>query len=689
MTKKEAKQRIEKLREIIRHHRYLYHVLNKQEISDEALDSLKHELLMLESQFPDLVTQDSPTQRVGGKPLERFKKVPHAVPMLSIEDVFSEEEVGEWENYLKKLLVAKPADLEYSMELKIDGLAVSLIYENGVLVRGATRGDGRVGEDVTQNLKTIDSIPLRIDQFKIPLTSLEVRGEVYITKKDLELLNKERVKRGEDPYANPRNLAAGSIRQLDPSVAASRPLKFMAYGIVSPPSSLQGSHSEEHDFLKALGFVTDKTARVAHATSEVIDYWKDMAKKRASFPFEIDGVVVTINANKLREALGVVGKGMRGVRALKFSGNQTTTRVQNIVVQVGRTGAVTPVAVLNPVKVGGVTVSRATLHNEDEIRRLGVRVGDTVVIERAGDVIPSVIKVLKDLRQGKEKEFFMPQDCPVCGSVLVRSMGEVVLRCNNKLCGAQLRKNLHHFVSRKAFHIEGLGPKIIDALLDEHLIANSVDLFRLTPGDLIPLERFAEKSSNNLVESIQKRKQVLFHRFLYALGVRHLGEETARDMAEHFKTLEAVQRASKEELEVVEGVGSTVAKSVYVWFRSKENQQLIANLLAVGVQIQRNRSFTNVQDDSLRHSERSEESHQRKTFVITGSLESMTREEAKEMVRERGGVSSESVSKNTNYLVAGKDPGSKLEKAQKLGVRVLSEKEFLEYFNHSVENNNQ
>ncbi len=686
MVREEARKRVEKLKELINRHRYLYHVKDTQEISDSAFDMIKHELFSLEQQYPDLITSDSPTQRVGGQPLDKFHKVSHALPMLSIEDVFSQEELSSWEEYLLRLAEGKDVSLpsartnglEYFAELKIDGFAVSLKYKNGVFQTGATRGNGAVGEDVTQNLKTIESIPLRLEignlKLKIPVPSeVEVRGEVYMAKKDFEKFNEERKKKGEELFANPRNLAAGSIRQLDPKLAASRPLKFLAYDLVSDLG--QTLHSEEHEILQSLGFKTDSTAKVCSSIDEVVSYWNSIKQKRDSLPFMIDGVVVQVNDNKIFSKLGVAGKSPRGIRAFKFSGLQATTRVLDIQLQVGRTGAVTPVAILDPVPLAGVTVSRATLHNEDEIKRLGVRIGDTVIVERAGDVIPAVQKALPELREGAERVFHMPSRCLACGAKLVRPAGEAIWRCpNKKACPAQKRESLYHFVSKKGFNMVGLGPKIIDRLLDEHLIGNAADLFELQEGDLAPLERFAEKSSQNLIGAIQQAKHIPLSRFLVSLGIRHVGEETAIDLANHFLSLNKLKKTKKEDLEQMPDVGGVVAQSIYDWFGNKANLALVEKLLKAGVKIKNPGSklssakFANLAELSLISG---------KTFVLTGSLLSFTREEAKEKIRMAGGNVSESVSKKTDYVVAGKNPGSKLDEAKRLRVKTLSEQKFL------------
>ncbi|MCP6727004.1 MAG: NAD-dependent DNA ligase LigA [Patescibacteria group bacterium] len=674
MTKAEAQIRITKLREVIDHHRYLYLVLDKSEISDAAHDSLKHELAQLEQEYPDLITPDSPTQRVGGKALEKFQKISHKTPMLSIEDVFGKEEVDSWEEYLSRL--EKDVSFQYFGEVKIDGLAVSLRYKNGILNLAATRGNGVIGEDVTQNIKTIESIPLNLTiHNKMPTPGIqkkaeellksggiEIRGEVYMELKDFERFNKERKKKGESEYANPRNLAAGSIRQLNSKLTALRPLRFIAYGIATDIG--QETHAQEHDIMKALGFKTDNTAKVLHNIPSVLSYWEDIKKKRDTLLFQIDGVVISVNENNVFERLGVAGKGYRGMRALKFSGKQTTTKILDIRLQVGRTGAVTPVASLAPVQVGGVTISHATLHNAQEIARLGVKIGDTVIVERAGDVIPRVVEVVKDLRTGKEKTFHMPLNCPVCGVKLVRPGKEKIWRCPNKECRAKKKEFLRNFVSRKAFDIEGLGPKILERLMEENLVSLPSDIFELSEGDLTPLERFAETSSANLIESIAQAKKISLEAFIYSLGIRHVGEETAQELAFYFGSLKALKKASKEELKAVEDIGDITAEKIFSWFNSKTNIELVKRLLLSGVKI-------------INPKKRPVGALQGKTFVLTGSLDSLSRDEAKERIKSKGGKTAESVSLNTDYVVSGKDSGSKLERAKELGVRVLTEKEFI------------
>lgn len=652
MERAEAKTRILKLKKVIDHHRYLYHVLDKQEISDAALDSLKHELLQLEKLYPEFLTPDSPTQRVGGEPQKGFSKVAHEFPMLSIEDIFSQKELEDWEVYLKKL--APDEKIDYFCEPKIDGFAISLIYEAGVLKIGSTRGNGKVGEDVTQNLKTIESIPLRL-RSNLP-DIVEIRGEVYMEKKDFEKFSSD--------YANPRNLAAGSIRQLDPKIASQRPLKFLAYSLITDLG--QKKHSEEHQILKELGFKT-YPGKECQNLFDILDFWQEIVRKRDSLPFQVDGIVAVVNNNALFQKLGVVGKSPRGIRAFKFSPKQATTKIKDIKLQVGRTGAITPVAVLEPVVVGGVTVSRATLHNKDEIERLGVRIGDTVIVERAGDVIPAVSEVMKDLRTGKEKEFKFPKTCPVCGSDLRKPEDEVVWRCLNPNCQAQKREFLYHFVSGKAFDIKGLGPKIIDQLINENLVSQPADLFGLEEGDLAVLERFGQKSASNLISAIRDSTKVPLSRFIYALSIRHVGEETAIALAQHFGTIKNFEEAAEQKLPSLSLMGVEVSKSIYSWFHYKKNVKMIDDLLEAGVKIAPS------ENSSVRTGKLSG-----KTFVITGVLDSITRVEAHKKIRLLGGHPLTSVSKKTDFLVVGKNPSSKLEKAQKLGVKTITEASFLQ-----------
>ena len=674
MKKEEARERIDKLKKLINHHRYLYHVLNKQEISDEALDSLKHELYKLEQQFPDLISADSPTQRVAGKALEGFKKIRHKTPMLSIEDIFSEKELEGWQKYLKRII---DQESEYLLEAKIDGFAETLVYENGVLVQAATRGDGKIGENVTQNIKTIESIPLKLQIISLNKKNkkyiqklkelikkeiIEIRGEVYMEKKDFEKLNKEIKKIGKKAFANPRNLAAGSIRQLDPRLAASRPLKFFAYDLATDLG--QETHAQSHQALISLGFKTD-TGKVAKSLDGVIKYWQDVSKKRESFPFQIDGVVVSVNSSLVFKKLGVVGKSPRGIRAFKFPPKEVTTIIRDIKIQVGRTGAITPVAVLEPIEIDGVTVSRATLHNADEIKKLDVKINDTVSIVRAGDVIPAVIRVFKELRTGREKKFKMPQKCPSCGTSLVRSEKEVVWRCPNKNCFARKRKYFQHFISRKGFDISGLGSKTINRLIEEGLVFDPADLFQIEEKDIQPLERFAEKSAENLISAIQSKKKITLAKLIYALGIRNVGEQTAHDLAMHFSSVENLKNASFESLENIKDIGSIVAKSIHEFFQNKNNLKFIEKLKKIGIKIEIPK--IKIKKQKLKNL----------TFVLTGFLNKMTRDKAQEKIRSLGGKVSGSISKETDYLIVGEDPGSKFGKAKKIGTKLLLEQEFL------------
>ena len=653
MNKSDAAKRVAKLRAEIDRYRYQYHVLNNLEISEAALDALKHELYKLEQEYPDLVTSDSPTQRVAGKAMEGFKKVKHEVPMLSIEDAFSREEVDEWLARQKKL---RPrADFDFYADPKMDGLAVSLIYEDGIFIRGATRGDGRVGEDVTHNLRTIEAIPLTLR--KLFKGRLEVRGEVYMAKTQLERLNKVLKKRDEQVLANPRNAAAGSIRQLDPKIAAKRGLSFMGYGLLGDESLK--TCEERHDALRQFGFPINPNAKYCKTLDEVEKVFDSLQKKRDSLDYWIDGLVVNVNDDALFSSLGVVGKTPRAILAWKFPAEQGTTIVRDIRVSIGRTGVLTPVAILDPVQLVGTTVTHATLHNQDEIERLGLKIGDTVIVEKAGDVIPKVIKVLSKLRTGKEESFHMPKQCPICGSPVERREGEVATVCTNKRCFAQELQKLLHFVSKNAVDIRGLGDKIMELLLNQGLVREAADLFKLKKEDLFGLPGFAEQASSKLVEEIQSRRNIQLDRFINSLGIRHIGEETARDLVAAFGTFEKFCNATKEELTAIDGVGEVAADSIVEFFADSHEARRLYNLLeTVTVMHAAKKAAGKLSGTS---------------WVLTGALGSLSREEAKAAIRERGGEVSESVSKNTTYLVAGADPGSKFDKAKKLGVRIIDE----------------
>lgn len=689
MDRNQAKERIKKLCEEINYHRYLYHVLDRQEISDAALDSLKNELQKLEDLFPEFVTLDSPTQRVGGKPLKQFKKVRHDVPMISLNDSFTEEDLYDWEKRIKKLLpgALKP---DYFAEAKGDGFAVSLIYENGIFKTGSTRGDGAVGEDVTENLKTIDAIPLKIganlghiakkhkeiekiinssQKIKKAILSLpkiiEARGEVYMTKRAFEEINKEQKRKNLPLFANPRNIAAGSVRQLDSKITALRNLSFFAWDLITDLG--QETHEEEHMIMKVLGFPTVPLAKYCRSLEDIISFKEEVGEKRANLPFLIDGIVVQVNNGKIFERLGIVGKAPRGAVAFKFPAQAATSVIESISVQVGRTGVLTPVATLRPVQIGGVTVTHATLHNIDEIKRLGVMIGDTVIVERAGDVIPAITGVLKRLRPKNAREFHMPRSCPICGSLVNRKKGEVAYYCSNKNCSAIQREKLYHFVSKKAFDIDGLGPKIIDTLIDNGLIKDAADIFSLKKEDIEPLERFAEKSAYNLIEAINQKKKIELNRFIFALGIHHVGEETAIDLAKKFGSIEKLFEAPLEDLGKIRDIGGVVSESVYNWFHDQKNQELLKKFEEAGLKV-KSPAYAKASAGAQKLSG--------KTFILTGTLESMTRDEAKEKIRQLGGDISESVSVKTSYVIAGSNPGSKLKKAQELGVKIITEKEF-------------
>ncbi len=692
MTHEEVKKRIVKLREEINKYRHAYHVLDKSLISDAALDSLKKELFDLELQYPDLITSDSPTQRIGGEPLKEFKKVRHDAQMLSFNDAFSEEDMKAWleriEAYLGRRIASKGGAAPFYCELKIDGLAIELVYENGIFVQGSTRGDGVIGEDVTQNLRTVEAIPLRLSaadevtrnlrrlkldpkKYILAPKRLVVRGEVFLTKKEFAAANREQLKKDLKQFANPRNIAAGSIRQLDPKVTASRKLDSFQYAIVSDIGATY--HEEEHLLLKSFGFKTNPNNRSAENLPGIFTFRDHWAKHRERLDYEIDGTVVLANDNRTYAEAGVVGKAPRAGIAYKFSPREATTVVEDIIVQVGRTGALTPVAVMRPVNVGGVTVTHATLHNADEIERLGLKIGDTVIISRAGDVIPQVNKVLKDFRTGKEKKFVMPKRCPVDGSPVVRD--GVAYKCSNKYCGARHREQLYHFISQDGFNLEGLGPKIIDRLLDEGLIVDAADIFTIKEGDIESLERFGERSAKNLVEEIVSKKHIPLSRFIYALGIIHVGEETSRLLSDRFPKIKHAisprefskyfSDLTQESLETTRDIGPKVAESIRDWFRESRNLKLLQKLADAEVIIEIPKQT---------HAYRPLKG---KSFVLTGTLQTMSREQAKEKIRTLGGEASESVSKKTSYVVAGIEPGSKYEKAKRLGVKILEEAEFL------------
>ncbi len=666
----EVKKRLEKLKKTIEHHRYLYHVVNKPEISEAALDSLKHELTEIEAQYPELVTPDSPSQRVSGKPLPEFKKVTHKVAQWSFNDAFSPEEMVLFDERVKRFLSTR-FDLvnkvepcpTYTCEHKIDGLKIVLEYKNGLLLQAATRGDGTVGEDVTENVKTIESIPLRISE---PLDII-VEGEIWMAKSQLAILNKARKANGEEPFANPRNVAAGSIRQLDPKIAASRKLDVFMYDISYSSKPVPKRQYEELELLKSLGFKVNPHYKHCRSISEVVVYWRDWQKKMPKEDYLADGVVVKVDEREYQDILGYTGKAPRFGIAFKFPAEQVTTIVEEIVFQIGRTGVVTPVAHLRPVLVAGSTVSRATLHNEDEIRRLDVRIGDTVILQKAGDVIPDIVSVVTELRTGKEKVFVWPARVPLCGGDgrIERIPGQVAWRCVSQNSFAQVKRRFYHFVSKKCFDMDGLGPKIIDVLLDKNLIGSFDDIFTLRREDLLALPRFAPKSVDNLLESVEKARKVTLPRFIASLSISQVGEETAYDLANHFGSIKKIAEAKFEELEAISGVGPIVAKSLLDWFSDKNNMALV------------NRLLLHVRVESLKKADISKLPLAGKSFVLTGTLSSLSRDEAGQKIRSLGGDVSGSVSKNTSFVVAGENPGSKLDIAEKLGVPVLTETDFI------------
>lgn len=664
---KDIQERYEKLKKTVDTHRYNYHVLNKQDISDEALDSLKQELVDIETQYPVLITPDSPTQRVAGKPLKGFLKVKHKIAQWSFNDAFTEEDIRNFDIRVRKVLAqkyGKEVVPSYTCELKIDGLKIVCEYENGILVTAATRGDGEIGEDVTNNVKTIESIPLSIPEKQ----NIIVEGEVWLSKKHFEELNIIQKKKGESLYANPRNVAAGTIRQLDPKIVAERKLDVFIYDIARFDGDTPQTQVEELKKLQVYGFKVNQHFVHMNSVEEICLFWKKWQKKKDKEDYWIDGVVIKVNEREYQEALGYTGKAPRFAVALKFPAEQVTTVVEDIVLQVGRTGVLTPVAHLRPVLVAGSTVSRATLHNEDEIKRLDVRVGDTVVLQKAGDIIPDIVQVLKEMRTGKEKKYVFPKTVLECGGdgSVERIPGQAAWRCVAKNSFAQQKRKFHHFVSKKAYDIEGCGPKVIDQLLKDGLVGTYSDIFTLKKGDLLLLPRFAETSVDNLLESIEKASRVSFPRFIIGLSIPQVGEETAYDLAEHFKTLNKLRLANVEELREIEGVGDIVAQEIVAWFENKDNKKVVDNLLEhvdISVENVKNNAFAG------------------KTFVLTGTLPTLSRDGAKKIIRDHGGDIVSTVSKATSYVLAGENAGTKLSKAQDLGVEIISEEEFLKMVN--------
>ena len=667
MSLEEAKKEIEKLREEIRYHDYRYYVLNDPVITDEEYDRLFRRLQELEEMFPELVTPDSPTQRVGGAPLPEFKKVRHRVPMLSIQDAFNDDEVTEFDRRVKRQLgIPTDQDIEYTIEPKMDGLAASLIYENGVFTLGATRGDGFEGEDVTANLKTIKTIPLKlIDKELPPPEYLDVRGEVFMTKEEFEKLNQKQAEKGGKLFANPRNAAAGSLRQLDPRITAERKLDIYFYGIGEVRGGPEfKTHWEVLTTLPKWGLKVNPLARKCKNIQEAIKAHKEILAKRDELPYDADGTVIKVNDLSLWEKLGTTTRSPRYMIAYKFPAQEAITRVLDIVVSVGKSGIVTPVAILEPVNVGGAVVSRASLHNEDEIRRKDVRIGDWVIVRRAGEVIPEVVKPIPERRTGEEKIFKMPDKCPSCGTPLVKEGAYWI--CTNASCPAQIKEHIKHMVSRRAFNITGLGEKIVDLLIQKGLVKDLADVFYLKYEDVVRLPGFADKSARNLIEAIEKAKKIPFDRFLYALGIRHVGEHIAKVLAENFKTLDNLKKATYEDLIRINEIGPEIAESVVDFFRNEQNLKLIDKMLKGGVQIIYEEEKKPVSSPFAG-----------KTVVFTGALSNFTREEAKEIVERLGGKVAPSVSRKTDLVVVGENPGSKFQKAQQLGIKMINEEEFM------------
>jgi DNA ligase (NAD+) len=660
------RQRIERLRAEIERHNYLYHVLDSPEIPDSAYDRLMVELRTLEQQHPELVVPESPTQRIGGAPVPEFKQVRHHLPMLSLDNAFAREDVEAFDRRVRERLETGDV-IAYACEPKLDGLAVSLTYRDGLLTLGATRGDGAVGEDVTHNIRTIQTVPLRLIGNDWP-ELLEVRGEVFLSIEGFEEMNRRATEKGEKVFVNPRNAAAGSLRQLDPRLTASRPLEIYFYGAGRVEGkTLPGLHSEILKTLSGWGLRTSPQARVVKGVEGLLGYYEDIGRRRSSLRYQIDGVVYKVNSIDQQRRLGFIARAPRWAIAHKFPAEEEMTKVRAIEWQVGRTGALTPVARLEPVFVGGVTVSNATLHNIDELRRKDVRVGDTVVIRRAGDVIPEVVRVITERRPAKSSSIRLPQKCPVCGSAVEREEGEAVARCTGALtCPAQMKESLRHFASRRAMDIEGFGSKLIDQLVDSGMVRNPGDLYTLEAEKLAELERMGERSAANLVQSLDRSKQTTFARFLHALGIRDVGEATAEALARHFRTLDGLRSSSIEAIEHVPDIGPVTAGHVHAFFAEPRNAKVIEALIAHGVR------WPAVEGPSARSSPLSG-----KTFVLTGRLSTMSRGEAGDRIREMGGQVAGSVSKNTDYVVVGDDPGSKFRKATQLGTRILDEDEFL------------
>ncbi len=651
-------ERIKKLETLIEQLRAQYYENDAPTVSDAIYDSLLDELRRLSKQYPEQVNQELVGQRVGGQPLSQFQKVEHREPMLSLSDIKTPSEFKEWETKVTKLL-GEPLG-ELMAELKVDGLAISLIYRDGVLIRGATRGNGIIGEDVTRNVLTIPSVPVQLNIVEGLPTEFEVRGEIYMPLEDFKKMNEERTAKNLPLFANPRNASAGAVRQLDPKLTAERPLAFMAYGMRGVDLK---SHREEHLVLDKLGFTTDQRVKVFKAGDEIIAYWEELLTLRPNLPFQVDGVVITINDRSKYERLGSIGNTPRGSIAFKWAAEEATTKLCDITVQVGRTGTLTPVAELEPVQLAGTTVKRATLHNEDEIRRKGILIGDTVIVRKAGDIIPEIVGPVKELRTGSEKEFHFPSKCPICDSPIIRKDGEAAYRCTNPDCYGSTLLQLRHFTSRAALDIAGMGPKVIDAFYDAGLIKDPADIFTLKEENIVGLDRFGELSASNIIKAINARRHVSLSRFIYALGVRHVGVETAVALANHFGSIDQIRKSSLDELQAVPDIGPVVAESIFKYFNNPAHQELLDRLLKeMKIETPSKKKTGALAGLSI---------------VFTGTLTTMTRPQAQELAREHGADINDSVSKNTDLVVVGENAGSKADKAKEYGVKVLTENEYL------------
>ncbi len=663
VNRKQAEKRIGELTEQLHHHNYRYYILDDPEVTDADYDRLFDELTQLEERFPELKREDSPIQRVGAQPSDRFDSVKHSVPMLSLNKATKPEEFEDFDRRVHEMLSGDPEKIEYVTEPKLDGLAIELVYENGTFTLGSTRGDGTTGEVITNNLRTVKSIPLKLRNCDVPL--LEVRGEIILTKPDFARINSEREKAGLELYANPRNTAAGSVRQLDPKVTAARPLIFFAYGVGQMARIEIASEWELLDYLTGIGFQVTPNARLVEDRGEVREEYDNLGEKRANLEFDIDGMVVKVNSIRQQEKLGALSRSPRWAIAMKFPPQQEETIVEDIAVQVGRTGILTPVAHLKPVRVGGVEVKRASLHNYDEVVRKDIRIGDHVIVQRAGDVIPEVVKPLTDKRTGKETKFSMPRKCPVCDTPVSRIEDEAYHRCTNLRCSAQVLERIIHFASKGGVDVDGLGPKLIEQFLQKEMIGDFSDLYYLKKDDVVGLERMAEKSADNLMAALEQSKSADLPHLVYALGINNVGEYVAGVLAAQFGSLDKIASVGQEELSQIEGIGPIVAQSIVDFFANKENQSVLEKLKKAWGELPTYEIFTGPKPLDG------------KTFVLTGGLEKYTREQSKKIIQDLGGKVASSVSKKTDFVVAGSDPGSKYEKAQKLNIAILSEQDFL------------